>query len=236
MARKHGFGVLYPRVEALLYDLDGTIADTEEELYATYVDLLAALGRDFSEFDYRTIVGVTALEAAQVVVAHFGLGEEPEDFLVRRRMRLAERLRTNLRPRLGAREALVKAKATGATIALVTSAREDHARRVLDALGFRKFFRMMITWESPGLGRHKPHPDPYQLAAKTLRVSKHRCVVFEDSVNGARSAYDAGMLVVGVPHRFSPREGLESIAHHVIPEGKTIGDFDLKDIQHLLPQ
>ncbi len=236
MVRKHGYGVLYPQIEALLYDLDGTLADTEEELFATYAELLTERGRDFSTFDYRTIVGVTALEAARVVALAFSLDETPEDFLLQWRARLAERLRTHLRPRPGAREALEKAKVSGATVALVTSAREDHANDVLDRLGFRSFFRVMITWESPGLTRHKPHPDPYQLAVKTLKVAKNRCVAFEDSVNGVTSARDAGILVVGIPHRFSPREELEKIANHVVPDGKTIGDFDLRDIQHFLPQ
>jgi HAD superfamily hydrolase (TIGR01509 family) len=144
-------------------------------------------------------------------------------------------MEADLKPMPGAEASLKKSAAIGAPIGLVTSATDWHASHALDALGFRKYFYpgARVTADTPGLAARKPHPAPYRLAAKLLRVRTSGCVVFEDSVQGATAAKAAGMLVVGVPHRLSPRDRLLPIAHHVIPDGKTIADFEFRDIPHL---
>lgn len=234
---RHAFGIHYPRLEGILYDLDGTLADTEEKLYEVWVEEIPA----FTLEDYHGIIGTPEDEKVPEVLARFGIAEDPKVFYARFIRRLKDRLESGLQAMPGAEDSLKKSMRTGASIGLVTSATEWHAKFALEKLGFKRFFypNGRITAETEGLARRKPHPDPYLLAAKRLRVKPYRCVVFEDSPHGAAAARTAGMIVVGVPHRLSPREKLEGLAHHVIPEGKTIGDFeiaDIKDIDVLLPQ
>ncbi len=237
----HVYQLLCTRIQAVFYDLDGTLADTEELLFEVWVEMLAAYGQAFTFDDYLGIIGTPEDEKVPELLARFGIAEDPKAFYARFTARLKERMAAELKPMPGADAAIRKSFATGAPHGLVTSATDWHARYALDALGFKKFFYpgAIVTADTEGLAARKPHPAPYLLAAKILHVRAGACVAFEDSVQGATAAKAAGMLVVGVPHRLSPREGLEPIAHHVIPDGKTIADFlftDIPLIEHLLPQ
>ncbi len=230
--------VLHSKVEGFCFDGDGTLYATEEKIFEVHKEMLSERGHAFTEAHYLTIVGQGSLKAAEIVIETFGLKEEPEAYRRERHARLQARLQ-DVRFMPGAMAALDKFRygKSGAHFALVSSAQEPHVMAILDALGIRRRFHLIITADTEDLrGRLKPDPEPYRLAAKRLRVKAYRCVAFEDTPHGAISARDAGMIVVGAPHRFSPREELERVAHHVIPEGRTIGDFELTSIQHLLPQ
>ena len=231
----HNYQLLCARIQAVFYDLDGTLADTEELLFEVWVEMMAAHGQVFTLDDYLGIIGTPEDEKVPELLTRFGVPEDPKAFYARFTARLKERMATDLKPMPGAEESLKKSAATGAPIGLVTSATDWHAKRAIDVLGFKKYFYpgARVTAETEGLARRKPFPDPYLLAARQLHVKAGGCVVFEDSVHGATAARTAGMLVVGVPHRLTSREKLGKIAHHVIPEGKTIADFDFRDIPHL---
>ncbi|HTK59619.1 MAG TPA: HAD family phosphatase [Candidatus Baltobacteraceae bacterium] len=237
----HKYQLLCSRIPAIFYDLDGTLADTEWHLYEIWVEMMAAYGRVFTLEDYLGVIGTPEDEKVPEVLKTFGIAEDPKAFYGRFQGFLKARLLAGLKPMPGAEESLKKSHATGAPIGLVTSATAWHAEHALETLGFKGYFYpgTRVTAETPGLTRRKPHPEPYLLAAKLMHVRPGGCVVFEDSVQGAKAARMAGMLVVGVPHRLSPREKLEEVAHYVIPEGKTIADFaftDIRNIDIMLPR
>lgn len=237
----HQYYLLCARIAAVFYDLDGTLANTEEILFETWVEKLAEHGCVFTAQDYMGIIGTPEDEKVPELLARFGIKEDPKLFYARFTARLKERMSADLQPMPGAEESLRNSHTVCKQIGLVTSATDWHATFALEKLGFKHYFQPSgrVTAETVGLARRKPFPDPYALAARQLHVLPSACVAFEDSVHGAQAAFDAGMFVVGVPHRFSPREKLAAIAHHVIPEGKTIGDFrfsDIKDIEILLPK
>jgi HAD superfamily hydrolase (TIGR01509 family) len=231
----HRYQLLCSRIPAIFYDLDGTLADTEEILFGIWVEMIAAVGSVFTLEDYLGIIGTPEDEKVPELLKRFGINEDPKAFYGRFQALLKERITTGLKPMPGAGESLKKSRATGAPIGLVTSATEWHAEHALTALGFKDFFypSTRVTADTPGLRHRKPHPDPYLLAAKRMHVRAGGCVVFEDSVHGAMAARSAGMLVVGVPHRLTSREKLEAVAHHVIKEGKTIADFEFTDIPNI---
>lgn len=228
----HTYQLLCGRIQAVLYDLDGTLADTEEMLFEVWVEMLAAYGQVFTLDDYLGIIGTPEDEKVPELLTRFGVPEDPKAFYARFTERLKERMANDLKPMPGAEESLKKSLATGAPLGLVTSATDWHATHALATLGFKNYFYpgARVTADTPGLAARKPHPAPYLLAAKLLSVHACGCIVFEDSVHGATSARAAGMLVVGVPHRLTSREKLAAIAHHVIPEGRTIADFEFTDI------
>jgi HAD superfamily hydrolase (TIGR01509 family) len=231
----HRYQLLCGRIQAVLYDLDGTLADTEELLFEVWVEMLSTHGQAFTLEDYLGIIGTPEDEKVPELLARFGIAEDPKAFYARFTTRLKERMASDLKPMPGAEESLKKSAVTRAPIGLVTSATDWHATHALEALGFKKYFYPggRVTADTPGLTARKPHPAPYLLAAKLLRARTAGCIVFEDSVHGATAARAAGMLVVGVPHRLTSREKLTEIAHHVIPEGKTIADFVFTDIPYL---
>jgi pseudouridine-5'-monophosphatase len=196
------------RILAGLFDLDGTIADTEEILPSVWSEEVAKRGHDFSAFDYTRIIGRPDLECARIVLDHFGIAEAPEAFYAGFQRRLYERLPTELAPRPGAEKVLRTFRAGSLPRGLVTSASAHHADVALDALGYRREFRAVVTAEDRELKARKPEPDPYLLCARRLGIAPHECVVFEDSPSGVLSAKRAGMTVVAVPHRHSPIEKL----------------------------
>lgn len=227
---------MYPRLEGIFHDLDGTLIDSEEALVEGWTEAIAACGHDFSKFDYLTIIGTPESEKIEVVLDFFGIKADPkafyQDLIARFRVLLPDKIK--LMP--GVMEHLKKCKATGAARGLVTSATQWHADLAIRKFGFSFNPGGVITAETRGLKRRKPFPDPYKMGAHNVHVREFRCVAFEDSPAGAASAAAAGMLVVGVPHHLSPREKLIGIAHYVLLEGQTIGDFEFTDIEHLLPQ
>lgn len=235
------FGIMHPDLIAAFPDGDGTLFDTEPLIHDVWRVNLAARGRDFGEIDYSTVIGKKELEVAGVIRDRFGLDESPEELLRQHQEALHDRMAVpgELKAKPGAEKFLIMCRKAGIPPCLVTSAAKWHADLALKMTGLRGYFRGVVTADSPGLKRFKPHPDPYLLGIKTLHVERreiHRCLALEDSPSGARSARDAGLIVVGIPSAYVQAEFFKGIAHHVIPEGKTLEDFELTDIAHLLPQ
>jgi HAD superfamily hydrolase (TIGR01509 family) len=229
---------LFPRIEAIFSDLDGTLVKSEEALIHGWTDAIEAYGHDFSKFDYLTIIGTPEKEKIETVLGFFGIEEDATVFYSRLQERFRFLLPEEITLMPGAIAFLERCRATGAPRGLVTSATKWHADLALDHLGLRPYFHptCLITAETEGLSHRKPHPEPYLLAAQRFHIKPFRCVVFEDSPHGAASAHAAGMFVVGVPHPLSPRENLEGIANYVLPEGETLGDFEFSRLSPLFPQ
>lgn len=228
--------ILYPRVEGAFFDLDGTLAFTEELLFEVMKERLALRECDVSSFPFESAVGIPDVQAAARIVRHYGLAERPESFRAEYQAVFRKRISTVLKERPGAETLLRQFDGTGIPRGLVTSAPLTYADAVLDALGFRSFFKTVVTADTVGLAALKPDPAPYLLAAEQLSAKPFRCIVFEDSYVGTRSARAAGMIVVGLPHRLAPRENLKGIAHYILPEGQTLADFRLEHVDELLPQ
>ncbi|WKZ28974.1 MAG: HAD-IA family hydrolase [Patescibacteria group bacterium] len=237
MARdKYAHGVFYPDVELICFDGDGTLWNTEEDLlFPVHTEMLAARGHVLTEEQYRRVIGRRAIEAASIMVATFGLDDTPEAYMQERRERANGRLASiGLMP--GVQVLLDRLVPCGASLAIVSAAQEAHITAIAEARDIRRYFKLVVSEETTGVERTKPRPDPYLFAARHFGAKAHKCVAFEDTAHGAVSARDAGMRVVGVPHRFSPREDLLKVCHYVLPEGQTLGDFDLRHIARFLPQ
>jgi beta-phosphoglucomutase-like phosphatase (HAD superfamily) len=224
------------RIAAICTDGDGTLWDSEEMLFRIFIQMLADRGHVFTLEDYRSVVGQSTEHATEIMFKRFCLNERSEDFIAERRARSIEIL-PQVRSMPGARAFLEMGVRAGLPIALVSSALTPHVSALLDLLDFRHYFTKIIVGDTPELqGCLKPHPKPYLLAARLLDVNPTRCLAVEDTHHGAMSAWRAGMIVVAAPHRFSPRENFPpTLAHHVLPEGKTLGDFNLAQVEHLLP-
>ncbi len=235
MADRYASGVFCPRdIELVCFDGDGTMWNTEEDLlFPIHSEMLAARGHVLTEGQYRKIIGLEALQAATIMVETFHLNDTPEAYMLERRARARSRWpQVQLMP--GAEQVLRKLRVSRVPLAMVSAATREHVEAIAEARNVRQYFQLLVTEETTG--RTKPHPDPYVAAAKRFRAKPHKCLAFEDTAHGAKSAYDAGMIVVGVAnHRFASRTELAKVVHYVLPEGQNIGDFELKDIAHLLP-
>ena len=190
---------------AVIFDLDGTLLDTEAITHAAAVAAFAACGFDVDPAFLLRLVGVDDVTGARRIMAAY----PALDLAAFDREWTAASIRglaggVTLKP--GVTELLA---ALTLPRAIATSSTRAQALRKFAASALPRF-RHVVTVDD--VARAKPAPDPYLMAAGLLGVDPARCLAFEDSETGARSAHAAGMTVVQVPD-LAPATG--AWAHHV---------------------
>ncbi|WP_286928843.1 MULTISPECIES: HAD family hydrolase [Aeromicrobium] len=180
--------------KAVLWDMDGTIVDTEPLWINGEYELAAQHDAVWTEEDALTLVGSDLREAAVYIKRRIGTDMAPEEITDWLGGRVAAGLREKQDWRPGAVELITALREAGVPQALVTMSYAYIAEPVVEALGFDA----VVTGDSVTHG--KPHPEPYLTAARLLGVEAADCVAIEDSRTGAASANAAGCHVVAVPH------------------------------------
>lgn len=179
---------------AVLWDLDGTIVDTEPLWMAAEHRLAAEHGKIWTEEDALQLVGNSLIASGEYIRDKLEVdlsAEQIVDYLVES---LAGSLREHIEWRPGARELITALDALGVPQALVTMSYTAIAEPIAAVLPFGA----IVTGDA--VSRPKPHPDPYLLAAERLGVDASSCLAIEDSRTGATSANAAGCDVLVVPH------------------------------------
>ncbi|MBW7922704.1 MAG: HAD family phosphatase [Rubellimicrobium sp.] len=184
---------------AALFDLDGTLVDTEHLCNTTGVAACAALGVPVSDAFFEGLAGIHDAERVRLIAAHTGLPLDEQAFFDEWDRRTLARMEEGLELKPGARELLARLQAMALPLALVTSSRHGPAWAKLHGAGLSEVFARVVTVED--VAHAKPAPDPYLVAAQALGVAAADCVVFEDSDTGAMSAHKAGCTVVQIPDR-----------------------------------
>lgn len=181
----------------VLWDMDGTLVDSEPYWIAAEHELVGSFGRQWSDELAHELVGNSLLVSGQIIAARSGIPLTPEDIAQRLLDRVTERMREHLPWRPGALELLTELGELGVPSALVTAS----WRQLVDAFlaGAPKgAFTAIVTGDSVTHG--KPDPESYRTAAELLGVAPSACVALEDSAPGVRSATGAGVPTIGVRH------------------------------------
>ncbi len=182
---------------AVLWDMDGTIVDTEPYWIAAEHDIVEEHGGTWSEELSHQLVGQDLLVAATFIRDNSAVEWSPEQIVDEMLDRVIVKVREHMPWRPGARELLTALKEEGVPSALVTMSWRSLADAVLAALPDGTF-DVVVTGDEVSHG--KPHPEPYRAAARLLGVSPEDCVAIEDSPTGVRSAVAAGVPTLAVPH------------------------------------
>ena len=182
---------------AVLWDMDGTLVDTEPYWIAAEHDIVEEHGGTWSEELSHQLVGQDLLVAATFIRDNSAVEWSPEQIVDEMLGRVIVRVREHMPWRPGARELLAALKAEGVPSALVTMSWRSLADAVLAALPDGTF-DVVVTGDEVSHG--KPHPEPYRAAARLLGVLPEDCVAIEDSPTGVRSAVAAGVPTLAVPH------------------------------------
>ncbi|HEY7591977.1 MAG TPA: HAD family phosphatase [Actinophytocola sp.] len=186
---------------AVLWDLDGTLLDSEKLWDIPLYELTEKLGGELSLPTRQAMVGTNVKRTLDLVYGEVGIDaptpEQLADGAAWIDRRMAEVFRGDLPWRPGARSALAMVRAAGFPMALVTSTERNLTEIALDTIG-RSLFDVTVCGDEVG-GLNKPHPQPYLLAARLLGVDPAACVAIEDSPTGTASAADAGCAVLVVP-------------------------------------
>jgi beta-phosphoglucomutase-like phosphatase (HAD superfamily) len=184
---------------ALLWDFDGTLADTEPLWIAAEYELIAGLGGTWSDEDAHQLVGNSLIDSGSYILHAIGRPDLSPEWVVDQLVaRVIDGLRTTVPWRPGALELLEASARAGLPCALVSASYRVLLDAALDRLPPGTFATSVAGDE---VERGKPHPEPYERACAVLGVDPRTCVAFEDSETGARSANAAGALVVAVPNR-----------------------------------
>jgi HAD superfamily hydrolase (TIGR01509 family) len=188
-------------IEAVVFDLDGLLLDSEQVWDAVREQLARERGGRWHENAQRDMMGMSSPEWSRYMHDAIGLPETPEEINreVVRRVEAAYRERLPVIP--GAREAVGRIGARW-PLALASSSNRELIDLALERLGVAELFRATVSSEE--VGRGKPAPDVYLEAARRLGVDPTRAAAVEDSQNGIRAAKAAGMRVIAVPNRQFP--------------------------------
>jgi HAD superfamily hydrolase (TIGR01509 family) len=184
---------------AVLWDMDGTLVDSEKVWTISLADTARRLGGELSAEAREAMVGSNMARSLGLMFDDLGLAHDPgrmaqaEQFLTDR---TGELFAAGLVWRPGALEALRMVRAAGWTTALVTNTLRTLTEKALDSIGREHFTATVCGDEVP---HGKPDPDPYLRAAELLGVAAEDCLAVEDSPTGATSAERAGCAVLVVP-------------------------------------
>jgi HAD superfamily hydrolase (TIGR01509 family) len=187
---------------AVLFDLDGTLLDSEHLWLESELEVMKSLESDWTVVDQRTCLGGPLDRVAAYMVQRSGTSHNAGyvgDLLLRTmeaNLRVAP-----LRWRPGARDFLQATIDSGIPRALVTSSWAVLVAAVADRISL-EFGTDPFTAVVAGdhIVNGKPHPEPYLRAAELLGTSPERCLAIEDSPTGVKSAAAAGCVVVAIPH------------------------------------
>lgn len=183
------------RPAAVLWDMDGTLVDTEPYWLQAETDLVHAAGGVWTEEDGLQLVG-SGLERSALILQSRGVELGVEEIIATLTDRVRERIGEQVPWRPGARELLLELRDAGVPTALVTMSRRRMALDVAGALGFVGF-DLVVAGDD--VAHAKPHPEPYLTAAAGLGVDIATCVALEDSEPGVASAVAAGATVFALP-------------------------------------
>ena len=193
-----------PPPAAVLWDMDGTLVDTEPYWIECEFALAEKYGGTWSVDHALTLVGFDLLDSGRYIREHMGIDLEPSEIVEQLLDGVVALVEESVPWRPGARDLLADLVAAGIPRALVTMSYQRFVAPVLAALP-PGTFDVVVTGDA--VSRGKPHPEPYLKAASELRLEPADCLAIEDSNTGARSAEAAGCLVLVVPHHVPVLEG-----------------------------
>ncbi|MGN6131983.1 MAG: HAD family hydrolase [Nocardioidaceae bacterium] len=203
----------------MLWDMDGTLVDTEPYWIEAEYDLAQSHGGSWSHEHAMKLVGNDLLESGRYLREHAGIDLEPAAIVEGLLDRVVARVEERVPWRPGARELLAGLRRHGVPCALVTMSYRRFVAPVLAGLPDGTF-EAVVTGDAVTNG--KPHPEPYETAAAMLGVAPGDTVAIEDSTTGARSAEAAGCRVLVVPNHVPVSAGgrrtfVDSLAEVDVP-------------------
>jgi HAD superfamily hydrolase (TIGR01509 family) len=216
-------------IDAIVFDLDGVIVDSEELWDEVRESLARERGGSWSEQAQADMMGMSSTEWSRYMHDVIGLPEEPEEISREVVERMLERYAERL-PLIDGAVAAVEELASSWPLAVASSSNRRLIDRVLEASGLAPCFQVTVSSEE--VARGKPAPDVYLEAARRLGVEPTRCVAIEDSASGIRSAHTAGMHVVAIPNRaFPPAADVLSQAGIVLDSIEALGPETVREVE-----
>lgn len=210
--------------KAVIWDMDGVIADTGQHHFRAWQKTFAKRGVNFSEEDFKRQFGQ---RNDSIIRCHLGkqLAQSEVDAFAKEKEAAYRRLaRGKIKPLPGAVELLKSLRKHGFKVALATSAPAENIKLVLESLGINDYFDVIVAGRDVKEG--KPSPQGFLLAAQKLGVEPRNCVVIEDAIAGIMACKRAGSYCIAVTNTH-PEERLRA-ADMVVDSLEKVGIEDLE--------
>jgi HAD superfamily hydrolase (TIGR01509 family) len=186
-------------IRAILFDLDGVLADTERLQWTAYRNVLLELGVDVGVEEYRREWIATG-QGPEYACRTYRLSIDPDELRARKARTYRLLLDGEILPRPGAVDVLARLRPSH-RLALVTNSVREEVELILGRFGMTSALDVTVARED--YEQAKPAPDGYLTAAARLAVAPSECVVVEDTARGVRAGLAAGMRVLAVPNELT---------------------------------
>jgi beta-phosphoglucomutase len=197
-------------LKAILFDLDGTLIDSEFFHLDCWNEILAESNVQLTYDDWvKNYAGIPLPVNAQRLIDKYGILTPYDELVARRENLTLERFKSNDVPLMPfVLENLEFFAAKGLTLALVTSSPRNDVEAIFERNGLKHFFKFTITRSE--VENSKPHPESYETCVRELGLSKNECIVFEDTINGVKAAKAAGLVCYAIQSNTAEHHKLEA--------------------------
>jgi HAD superfamily hydrolase (TIGR01509 family) len=207
------------RFPAVVFDMDGTMFDSEILYYRSGVEMFRRRGLEYTQELALKIMGVPGREAMRLVKEDHQFPESPDELYNESQSILREMMVEELRLMPGLLELIDLLEAQGATIGVATSTERDLTEEMLTQFDLRRRFAFVLTRND--VQRGKPDPEIFLRACQAAGRKPQEVLVLEDSYNGTLAAKGAGCVCVAIPHELSRAidfSHADLVADHLLDE------------------
>ncbi|WP_025142055.1 HAD family hydrolase [Pedobacter jeongneungensis] len=197
------------KIKALLFDLDGTLIDSEKFHFDCWNTFLGEYGVTIDFKDWLSnYAGIPLPKNAKTIIDRYKIPEDLDRFVDRREKITFDGFRTtDIQLMPYALEFVQFAYEKGFTLAVVTASPKIDVEAVFERNGLAKYFSLFIT--RTDVSKSKPDPESYNLCVERLGIAKEECIVFEDTLNGVKSAMAAGITCYAIQNNVRAHQKLK---------------------------
>lgn len=215
-------------LKAVVFDMDGIIFDSERKVVECWIEIAAKYGIKDIEKLCRMCLGTNSVETRRLALEFYGEDFPYDEYKNEQSALYHERYDGGRLPmKVGVRELLEFLKEKGLKIALASSTRRVVVENQLRDAGILPYFDKVVCGDM--VSHSKPHPEIFLKACEELSVAPECAIAIEDSYNGIRSAYAAGMRPIMVPDMAEPTEEMERLAEVILESLLEVREYISKE-------